>query len=164
MSVLAVALTLAVAGTNEQGVLKAMTGKWKAIVSFSEGGGRFTVSLAEDTEVRQVDPNTIAFSLKPVTSAHPVFNNRLTYDAPGKKYLLTVNTDSNPTIEKVALTYNGSDFSGRGSLKDAGGQTHVVDVKITPTPDGVYEWSFLDPTLPAKNNIVFGFTFFKRLK
>src|SRR5213593_3124626 len=47
-------------------VLKQFVGKWKAMLSFTASGGRFTASLAEPVDVKQPNPNTIEFSLKPV--------------------------------------------------------------------------------------------------
>ncbi|MDQ5845410.1 MAG: hypothetical protein M3539_08965 [Acidobacteriota bacterium] len=56
--------TLTVTGAQNQEPLKQFVGKWRAMMSFSESGGRFTASLAEQVEVRQPDQNTIEFSLK----------------------------------------------------------------------------------------------------
>jgi len=82
---------------------KPMSGKWEAMVSFTEGGGRFTASRADVTDVKQPDPNSIAFSIKQVTADHPMFEARLTSNPAGKNYLLTVKTDGAPTVVNVPL-------------------------------------------------------------
>ena len=158
-------LAMTVTGTQNQQVLKPFAGKWRAMVSYTEGGGRFTASLAEQVDVKQPDQKTVEFSIKPVTSANPVFQTRLTYDAASKSYLLSVKTSDNPSVlEKVKLTYNESTgFSGEGTLTDASGKTHGVRVQIKGEKDG-YDWSVRDTSAPAGNDIVFAFTFLKRLE
>ena len=104
-------------------VLRRMSGKWKAMVSLSEGGGRFTVSMADATEVKQPDANSIAFALKQATADHPVFDVRLTFNPAGKNYLVSVKTDGASTVEKIALNYvEGTGFSGNDTLIDIGGE------------------------------------------
>ena len=163
--ILSTVLTMTVTGTQNQQALKPFVGKWRAMVSFTESGGRFTASLAEQLDVRQPDQNTVEFSLKPVTSDNPVFQTRLTYDVASKGYLLSVKTSDNPSvIEKLKLTYNESTgFSGEGTLTDVAGKTHAVRVQIKREKDG-YDWSVRDPSAPAGNDIVFAFTFLKRVE
>jgi hypothetical protein len=163
LSFFVLGMTLSLANTEAQDALKPMIGKWKAMLSYAEGGGRFTVGLAEDTEVKQLGANMIGFSLKPVTAAEPVFDVRLAYDVASKKYLLTVKNGATTTIDKLSLTSAAGGLSGEGTLKDAGGQIHKVQVTITAKATGEHEWSFVDPEAPPKNNIVFGFSFFRRV-
>ncbi|MEK7753394.1 MAG: hypothetical protein AAB654_15830 [Acidobacteriota bacterium] len=166
---LATALTLPVARAQDQEALKQFVGKWKAMVSFTQGGGRFTASLAEQLEVKQPDRNTIEFSVKPVTRDEPVFHTRLSYNITSKSYLLDVKTSdktrgSPSVLEKLKLTYNrGTGFSGEGMLTDPGGKSHPVKVSIAPKEKGEYYWTVLDPSAPAGNDIVFSFTFFERI-
>jgi len=164
---LVTALTVPVARGQNQEALKQFVGKWKAIVSFTQSGGRFTVSLAEQVEVKQPDRNAIEFSVKPVTADEPVFHTRLTYDVTSKSYLLDVKTSDktrvNPSVlEKLKLTYNeGTGFSGEGMLTDPGGKSHPVEVRIAPKEKGEYDWRVRDPSAPA---VVFSFNFFERIK
>jgi hypothetical protein len=157
------AITSAPANSQSpQVTLKPFLGKWRAMLSFVQAGGRFTVSLAEQTEVKQVDPNTIEFFIKPFADAQPVFKTTLTYDAATKKYLLSVATGSENILEKVALTYDDkTGFAGQGMLM-GGESTNPIEVKIGLKPDGGHEWSVTDPKAPPDNNIVFSFKFLKR--
>lgn len=50
-------------GQSPQDALKPFLGKWRAMLSFVQAGGRFTVSLAEETEVNGIGQNTIEFSI-----------------------------------------------------------------------------------------------------
>jgi hypothetical protein len=112
-SALLIAVFVACAiSVQAQDALKPMVGKWKTMLSYTGGGGRFTVGLAEDTEIKQIDPNTITVTLKPVTSAQPVFDVRLSRHPAGKNYLLTVKTDGAPTITNLALSAGADGLSG----------------------------------------------------
>ena len=161
MLFLTMAFSVPAISAGPQDVLKLFAGKWKAMLSFAQAGGQFTVSLAEQAQVKQLDQNTISFSMKPVTAAQPVFNTTLRYDTATKKYLLSVKTDSGGMLEKVVLDYEeNTGFSGKGMLK-SGEKAHPVEVKIKLTAGG-HEWSVTDPNAPPKNNTVLSFTFFKR--
>lgn len=167
---LAIMLTLPVAGAQAQDPLNQFVGKWKAMVNYTSSGGRFTVSLAEPVEVKQPNKNTIEFSVKPVTSAEPVFNARLTYDVKTKAYSFNVTMDdatrAKPSVlENLKLTYNETTgFAGEGLLIDPGGTTRPVNVQVKRNDKGEYEWTVRNPSAPAGDDIVFSFSFFERIK
>ena len=164
-AVVAVALALPARGTGGAEALRPFVGRWKAMMSYAEGGGRFSVGLAEESQVKQIDRNTIAFSIKPVTSATPVLDARLSHDAANGIYLLNVKNGASVIIENLKLSYaEGTGFSGAGTLTDSAGKPHSVGFKIETKADGGHEWTCVDPAAPPNNNIVLGFTFFKRLE
>ncbi|MDQ5845411.1 MAG: hypothetical protein M3539_08970 [Acidobacteriota bacterium] len=101
-----------------------------------------------------------------MTSDTPVFQTRLTYDVASKGYLLNVRTSDNPSVlEKLKLIYKeGTGFSGEGTLTDAAGKPHAVQVLIAAREKGGYDWTVRDPSAPAGNDIVFEFTFLKRIE
>jgi hypothetical protein len=150
-------------GAVTQAGLEPFVGKWKAMMSFVEAGGRVTVSLAEDANVTAPDQNTIIFQMKRTASGEgPVFDTRLTYDRATKTYLLSVRTDSGDAIERMPVTYaEGTGFSGEGTLTHAGGTPHTVKATIVAVPDGGYEWTV---NAPPENQTVFSFTFIKRIQ
>ncbi|MDD5542345.1 MAG: hypothetical protein PHX83_04155 [Acidobacteriia bacterium] len=141
-----------------------LLGRWSAIMSYVHSGNEFTVSRADNVQIQQLDSRTIVFSIKPMVSAQPVFDAKLTYVAETKKFFLTINSGGHDALERTELAYDPSTgFSGTGVLRDIQEKTHPVEVKITFTGTGGHEWTIKDLTKPGKSIEVFAFTFSKRL-
>ena len=160
-------LLLSLAGPAESGGsgdLKPFVGRWKAMLSYTEGGGRYTVSRASDTHVQRPDATSVSFSIKPVVSDRPVFETRLAYDAATRDFVETVRNREVLLVDRVKLTYSeGVGFSGEGHATDVAGKSHPVQIRIAAKAQG-YEWTFSDPRAPAENNTLFTFTFLTRIE